>query len=205
MITVLAVVAVVVAVLALVAGVLALTTLGRLRRGVGLLGRGANHSRESFIEASARHAEAADRTRTDLDAFRTWVLAELDEMRAGLAAVDGARQAELDHVADAERTDRGRHLDLVQQQMETDFVAIRAELARLHAELSAETQAERARLATDNSATRDQLRGAVDKVEKVIATALRRVALVRYDAFDDLGGGCRSRWPCSTRAETGSP
>ena len=54
--------------------------------------------------------------------------------------------------------------------------------------LTAETQSERARLAADNSAARDQLRGAMDKVEKVISTALRRVALVRYDAFDDFGG-----------------
>ena len=188
MITVLAVAAVVIAVLALVAGTLALITLGRLRRGVGLLGRGAGHSRESFVEASARHAEAADRTRAELEALRGWVFSELDAMRTGLAQLGGSRQAELDHVVDVERTDRGHHLDLIQQQLETDFTAIRAEIARLHAEQSAETQAERARLAADNSAARDQLRGAIDKVERVIATALRRVALVRYDAFDDLGG-----------------
>ena len=163
-------------------------TLGRLRRSVGLLGRGAGHPRESFVEASARHAAAADATRAELDALRAWVFSELDVLRTGLTSLGGSRQAELEHVVDAERTDRGRHLDLVQQQVDHDFSAIRAEITQLHVDLSAQTQAERARLAADNSAARDQLRGAIDKVEKVIATALRRVALVRYDAFDDLGG-----------------
>ena len=206
MLTVLVVVALVVGVAGLVAGFLALVTLGRLRRGVGLLGRGAGGGRESFLEASARHAEAAEQTRGDFEVLRgefagltaqfaalgaefgtlrDGVRGELDRIRA--ASADLAR-TDLDQVIDAERVERVRHLDQVQVRIEADFAAMRAELEQLHLALAGETQAERARLAADNSATRDQLRGAIEKVEKVISTALRRIALVRYDAFDDLGG-----------------
>ena len=194
--TAIAIVAVVISVLAFTAGGLALITLGRLRRSVGLLGRGSTHSRESFVEASARHANAADRARTELDALRadfgllhTATMAELEAMRGQLSTLGGFRRDELDLVVSAERADVGRHhLDRVQAQVDADFAVIRAEIEQLHVAMSAETQAERTQLAADNSATRDQLRGAIDKVEKVISTALRRVALVRYDAFDDLGG-----------------
>lgn len=186
----------------LVAGFLALVTLGRLRRAVGLLGRGAPGARESFIEASARHADAAQRAGADVDALRGQLAAlqaQFDALRDGMRAepdaVRGARsgagssgRAGLDQVIDPERAERGRQLDRLQVRVESDFAAMRAELERMHAARSNETQADRARLAADNSAARDQLRAAMDKVEKVIATALRRVALVRYDAFDDLGG-----------------
>jgi uncharacterized protein DUF4446 len=202
MITVLVIAALVVGVAGLVAGFLALVTLGRLRRGVGLLGRGTTGSRESFIEASARHADAAERTRADFDVLRgefatlraqfeglyAGVGAELEGIRGALSATGGFGRTDLDQVIDAERAERGRHLDQVQERVESDFAAMRAEVDRLHAALASETQAERARLAADNSAAREQLRGAMEKVEKVISTSLRRVALVRYDAFDDLGG-----------------
>lgn len=209
MLTVLVVVALVLGLAGLVAGFLALVTLGRLRRGVGLLGRGTSGGRESFLEASARHADAAERTRADFEflrgdfevlrgeftglsaqftalvaefgALRNGVQAELDRIRASSA--DLAR-TDLDQIIEAERVARARHLDQVQGQTESDFVALRAELEQLHLALAGETQAERARLAADNSATRDQLRGAIEKVEKVVSTALRRIALVRYDAFD---------------------
>ena len=206
MLTVLVIVALALGLAGLVAGFLALVTLGRLRRGVGLLGRGGAGGRESFLEASARHADAAERTRADFEvlrgeftdlhdqmarletgfgALRNGVLAELDRIRA--ASADVAR-TDRDHVIEAERTERLRQLEQIQVRAESDFAAMRAELHQLHLALADETQSERARLAADNSATRDQLRGAIAKVEKVISTALRRVALVRYDAFDDLGG-----------------
>jgi hypothetical protein len=206
MLTVLVFVALVVGLAGLVAGFLALVTLGRLRRGVGLLGRGAGGGRESFLEASARHADAAERTRADFEVLRAEfvelnnqflalaadfgtlhheVLAELDRIR--VASADLAR-TDLGQVIEAERAERVHHLDQVQAHTASSFATMRAELEELHLELASETRSDRARLAADNSATRDQLRGAIEKVEKVISTALRRVALVRYDAFDDLGG-----------------
>jgi hypothetical protein len=206
MLTVLVIVALGIGLAGLVAGFLALVTLGRLRRGVGLLGRGGAGGRESFLEASARHADAAERTRadfevlrgefadlaaqlarlgTDFGILRNGVLAELDRIRA--ASLDLAR-TDLDQVIEAERADRQRDLNQVQARAESEIAAMRAELESRHAALTGETQAERARLAADNSAARDQLRGAMEKVEKVISTALRRVALVRYDAFDGSGG-----------------
>jgi Protein of unknown function (DUF4446) len=206
MLTVLVVVALVVGLAGLVAGFLALVTLGRLRRGVGLLGRGASGGRESFLEASARHAEAAEQTRgefevlrgefaaihgqfaalgADFGALRQDVLAELDRIRTASAEL---ARTDLGQVIEAERVERAHHLDQVQAQTASGFVALRTELDELHRALADETRSERARLAADNSATRDQLRGAIEKVEKVISSALRRVALVRYDAFDDLGG-----------------
>ncbi len=209
MLTVLVIVALVVGLGGLVAGFLALVTLGRLRRGVGLLGRGGPGGRESFLEASARHADATDRTRADFEvlrgefaalsdqlarlggefgALRNGVLGELDRIRA--ASADLAR-TDLGQVIEAERGERLRHLDELRRRVESDFGEIRAELEQVHRALADETQSERARLAADNSAARDQLRAAMDKVEKVISTALRRVALVRYDAFDafDSSGG----------------
>ena len=243
MLTFLVVVALVVGAAGLIAGFLALVTLGRLRRGVGLLARGAAGGRESFLEASARHVEAADRTRADVDVLRTELASlatelasqgiELARLRTELASLGtelarlstgfatpradlGARQGEavpppgarsqldapraeptpagavrrsdLDQILQAERGERGRDLNQVQKRVESDFTAMRAELERMHLALSAQTQAERSRLAGDNSATRDQLRAAIEKVEQVVSTALRRIALVRYDAFDDLGG-----------------
>jgi hypothetical protein len=151
------------------------------------------------VEASARHVEAFDRARADFDALRAefaQLRADFDALRTGVGAeLDGVRAAaagfartDLDQVIEAERVERGRHLDQVQVRVEADFAAMKAELEELQLAISSETQAERARLAVDNSAARDQLRGAMEKVEKVISTALRRVALVRYDAFDDLGG-----------------
>jgi hypothetical protein len=206
MLTVLVFVALVVGLAGLVAGFLALVTLGRLRRGVGLLGRGASGGRESFLEASARHADAAERTRADFELLRA-ELAELNEQFLALAAefstlrhevqaelgrirVASAELARTDlgQVIEAERAERVHHLDQVQAHTSSSFATLRAELEQLHVALAGETQSERARLAADNSATRDQLRAAIEKVEKVISTALRRIALVRYDAFDDLGG-----------------
>ena len=58
MVTVLAAAACILSAVAPVAGLLALRTLGRLRRRVTILNRGADHP-ESLLEASARHADAA--------------------------------------------------------------------------------------------------------------------------------------------------
>ena len=245
MLTVLVIIALVVAVIGLTAGLLALITLGRLRRGVGLLGRGGAGGRESFLEASARHVDAAERTRVDVDALRTELAhertqvatlghefatlqadtngalrgdigalpdniaalrdtigalrgefdalsrgarSEVDAIRRELTATSGVRGSDLDQVRQAERVERARQLQQLQERVESDVAAMRADLERAQQALVSETQTERARWAADNSAARDQLRGVIDKVDQVISTALRRVGLVRYDAFDDLGG-----------------
>ncbi len=130
--TTLAAVALVVAVLALLAGLLALRTLGRIRRGIGVLGRGGARG-ESYLEATSRHAAETAELRKEVSGWRD-VLA-------------GERKA----------------------------------LAEQLREASAKIDAEAV-------AAREQLGVAVSSFGSTADTALRRVAVVRFDAFDDMGG-----------------
>lgn len=130
--TILAGAALVVALLALVAGLLALRTLGRIRRGVGLLGRGGARG-ESFLEATSRHASETAELRMEVSGWPD-VLA-------------GERKALAEQLREAS-----------------------------------------AKIDTDSAAARAQLGEAVSSFGTTADTALRRVAVVRFDAFDDMGG-----------------
>lgn len=110
-----------VAVLALLTALLGLRALARIRRGVGLLGRGGRGG-ESFIEASGRHAEETATLRKEVAGWR-------DVLAGERKALAGQLTESKSRLADA-ATALGTHAD----------------------------------------------------------QALRRVAVVRYDAFPDLGG-----------------
>lgn len=188
MLTVLALVAVVAGVLGLVAGVLALRTLGRVRRDVGLLARGGDAGPESIIDVTARHIELTERTQREVTDLRQRVEAELarrpDEVTAGVAAT----QREVTGRRAAARDDLAAQVAALRSRLDVELGALDAHLSRTAQTIEAETKAERAALAADNSAAREQVRGAVERVETAIGTSLRRVALVRFDGFDDLSG-----------------
>ena len=122
MVTALAVVALLLSVVAAAAALLALRILGQLRSSVAVLNRGSEGDSESLLEASGRHAAAAD----TLTIRYGEVLVALERQR-----IAGEQSA----------------------------TAVRAELAAAMTHLLSET-----------------------------GKGLRRVALVRYDAFDDLAG-----------------
>jgi hypothetical protein len=62
--------------------------------------------------------------------------------------------------------------------------AVRKDILELQRDLTAAHQGMRAELATE----RADLARTVEQLGASVGTALRRVALVRFDAFDDLGG-----------------
>jgi hypothetical protein len=199
MLTVLAVCALILGLVGAAAGLLALRTLGRLRRSVGILGRGGAGRRETFLEIHARHIELSERTRRDFD--------ELNErMLLGLTAVQTSAANDMTALHHNVRTELTEARGEIVLQSQANRTSVETELAQIRelvkSELSAirtrfetgsqqaldEITAERERLAADNSAARDQLRTAIDRAEKAIDGSIRRVALVRFDAFDDLSG-----------------
>ncbi len=103
------------------AGVLALRTLGRLRRSVALLSRGAS-GRETILEVADKHMAASEAVRKDI------------------------------------------------QELQRDLAAAQQELA------------------SGVAADREDLAATVQGLTSSVGTVLRRVALVRFDAFEDLGG-----------------
>ena len=62
--------------------------------------------------------------------------------------------------------------------------AVRKDILELQRDLTAAAQRMHAELATE----RERLAGTVESVTRSVNTVLRRVALVRYDAFDELSG-----------------
>lgn len=62
--------------------------------------------------------------------------------------------------------------------------AVRKDILELQQDLTAAAGRMRDELATE----RERLAGIVQSVTRSVSTVLRRVALVRYDAFEDLGG-----------------
>jgi hypothetical protein len=62
--------------------------------------------------------------------------------------------------------------------------AVRKDILELQRDLTAAADRMRDELATE----RERLAGIVGSVTRSVSTVLRRVALVRYDAFEDLGG-----------------
>lgn len=199
MLTLLALVALVVALLAMVAAWLALRTLGRLRRSITALGRDTGRGRESFLEAVARHIELTERTRQQFDELSLSLLGAVERLESnsqrGTDATYGAFTAEIEAV----RTDAAARIEASRGEVAARFEQLKqivdVELARIREGVDAQQHtaladisAERSRLAADNTAAKNQLRAAIERVEQAIEGSLRRVALVRFDAFDDLSG-----------------
>ena len=206
MLTVLAACGVVFGVLGLIAGALALRTLGRLRRSVGLLGRGAGSRRESFLEATGRHVASSEATRREFDELNLGVLRALEGLQrqlndevgnrhGALASLHGA----LGHDIEGVRTEVGASVEQTRAGLDTELAAIKDVVNRELAELRErydgsreaafdQIEAERQTLVTAAAQSQRQLDAAVDRVEAAVDGSLRRVALVRFDAFDDLSG-----------------
>jgi hypothetical protein len=62
--------------------------------------------------------------------------------------------------------------------------SVRKDILDLQRDLIAAQQASEARIATE----REQIEKTVQDLSRAVSTVLRHVALVRYDAFEDLGG-----------------
>lgn len=154
MATVLAAAACVLSVLALLAGLLALRTLGRLRRRLTVLNRGAEQP-ESLLEASGRHAEAA-------------------------MALARKHQEITDAVA-AERAD-------LLAQLQTSTASNAAIVLTARTEMRTAVQALRDHVDGSSAAVRGEFASALGHLGDQASRGLRRVALVRYDAFDDMAG-----------------
>jgi hypothetical protein len=197
--TALTVVALAFGLLGMVAGWLALRTLGRLRRSIGVLGRGAGGRRESFLEVVSRQIEITERTQQQFEELNLNVMAAVERYEASTrreaAAVQGSFAADLQAVrADsaaqmtATRADVVAELDALKQIVNAELAQIRQGVEEQRDSAYDDIAAERVRLAADNTLAKNQVRAAVERVEQAIDGSLRRVALVRFDAFDDLSG-----------------
>ena len=168
MTTVLAATALVVAVLGLVTAVLSLRTLGRVRAATAALRRGGEQD-ESFVEASGRHAAAAEHLARRYGELST-VLADLN------ARIDTAAASGRDHGGAALATARAE-INILREQIRTQFAAVRAELASVDEHAVTVAGAVRTELLTSIAPIRDES-----------SLGLRRIALVRFDAFPELAG-----------------
>jgi hypothetical protein len=168
MTTVLAVTALVVAVLGWVTAMLALRTLARVRAATAALRRGGEDD-ESFVEASGRHAAAADAMAKRFSELTT-VLADVT------TRIDAAAASGRDHSGAALGTARAE-MAVLRDQLKTQFSTVRHELASVdeHAVSVAGT-------------VRSELLTALAPVRDESALGLRRIALVRFDAFPELAG-----------------
>jgi hypothetical protein len=61
-------------------------------------------------------------------------------------------------------------------------------MTQARAEVLEQASAQRASLAAEQSAAQDRIRATLEEVRNVVNASLRRVALVRFDAFDNLSG-----------------
>jgi hypothetical protein len=74
-------------------------------------------------------------------------------------------------------------LDVAEKHMAASE-AVRKDIGELQQDLTAAHQGMRTQLDSE----RAQLDTSVQAISQLVSTTLRRIALVRYDAFDDLGG-----------------
>jgi hypothetical protein len=199
MATALATVAVVLAVLALVAGLLALRTLGRLRRSVGLLGRGPDGRRESFVETTTRFITLTEQTRSEFEQLNLSMLAALERYDTAARARSGEAEgivaeaaagvrAETAAQIEASRADMTAALDQIRTVVERELAQLRDALDADRTAAFADIANDRQRAAGADAAAKERLGATLERIDRVIDAALRRVALVRFDAFDDLSG-----------------
>lgn len=195
--TLLATAACVLGLLGLGTGVLALRTLAKLRSSVRVLNRALG--RESFVEVQAHHLQLASDAAHGITDLRAHVDSELTSMQtrfgAAVDAVHTDQQAALtDHAARTagraaeDHGAGGAALDAARTELAADVRAAHEQLAQARGTLLEEVATQRANLTSDQNAAQDMMRAALDEVGSVVNASLRRVALVRFDAFDDLSG-----------------
>lgn len=180
MLTFLLVVALVLGALGLATGVLALRTLAGLRASVRVLNR--SIGRESLVEVQARHIQLAADAARGVAALRADLDREMASVRTLLEAAQDGRASELRSAA-ADPNKGGSaaaRADALQ--------AVRDEMTQARAEVLEQASAQRASLAAEQSAAQDRIRATLEEVRNVVNASLRRVALVRFDAFDNLSG-----------------
>jgi hypothetical protein len=180
MLTFLLVVALVLGALGLATGVLALRTLAGLRASVRVLNR--SIGRESLVEVQARHIQLAADAARGVAALRADLDREMASVRTLLEAAQDGRASELRSAA-ADPNNGGSaaaRADALQ--------AVRDEMTQARAEVLEQASAQRASLAAEQSAAQDRIRATLEEVRNVVNASLRRVALVRFDAFDNLSG-----------------
>lgn len=200
--TLLATAACVLGLLGFVTGVLALRTLAKLRSSVRVLNRALG--RDSFVEVQAHHLQLAADAAAGVTDLRTQMGTELASMQSRLAAAVDALRAEhrtgLDELrtgqhqvapdADSSSASTAEHeaLQTARAGLAADIRAASEQLEQTRASLLDEVTAQRELLRTDQSAAQDLLHAAVAEFTGVVNSSLRRVALIRFDAFDDLSG-----------------
>lgn len=184
--TVLASVAGVAGVLGLVAGVLALRTLARLRRSVRLLSR--TVGKDSLADVTARHIELASDASAAVVALRVHVDEQLARSDAETAAVVAGLRTQLVDTLAADRGDVDVRVEQGRQRLEAEAAAQHADLTQARSALLAEVEQQRRSADADQASAQDLMRSALEEVSGVVNASLRRVALVRFDAFDDLSG-----------------
>lgn len=209
--TLLAALACVLGLLGLSTGVLALRTLAKLRSSVRILNRALG--RDSLVEVQAHHLQLASDAARGVIELRAHVDRELSSTRTGyeaaVAAVRTDHRAELTEQAartagrDADDPGAGgaaletarteldnawTDMTAARTQLATEIRAAHDELAQARGSLTEEMATQRANLTSDQNAAQDMVRAALDEVGSVVNASLRRVALIRFDAFDDLSG-----------------
>ena len=200
--TLLATAACVLGLLGAVTGVLALRTLAKLRSSVRVLNRALG--RDSFVEVQAHHLQLASDAAAGVTELRAQMNSELASVQARLGAAVDALRAEHSTALDELRNEQHRvgpaedatsastaeheALQTARAELAAGIRAAFEQLEQTRARLLDEVAAQRELLHTDQNAAQDLMRAAVADFTGVVNSSLRRVALIRFDAFDGLSG-----------------
>lgn len=200
--TLLATAACVLGLLGFVAGVLALRTLAKLRSSVRVLNRALG--RDSFVEVQAHHLQLASDAAAGVTELRAQMNSELASVQTRIGAAVDSLRAEYGIALDELRADEHRAglaadatsahtaeheaLQTARAELAADIRAASEQLEQTRASLLDEVTAQRELLHIDQNAAQDLMRAAVSDFTGVVNSSLRRVALIRFDAFDGLSG-----------------
>lgn len=172
--------------LGLVAGFLALRTLAKLRRSVGVLARTAGN--DSLANVTAQHIELASGAARSVTELRAHVHDQLAQRDAGVAALVTELRTELADTLAADRGDVDARVRQGRQRLEAEAGALHEQLAQARTSVLAEIEQQRVSSRSDSDSAQEMMRVALEEVRGFVNVSLRRVALVRFDAFDDLSG-----------------
>ncbi len=200
--TLLATAACVLGLLGFATGVLALRTLAKLRSSVRVLNRALG--RDSLVEVQARHLQLASDAAAGVSELRAQLNTELASAQTRLGAAVDALRAEHRTGLDDLRADQHRAgsaadlgsahaaeqeaLQAARAELATDIGSAFEQLTHSRTTLLGEVAAQRELLHTDQNAAQELMRAAVAEFTGVVNSSLRRVALIRFDAFDGLSG-----------------